>query len=533
MTLPKSILACLVGAAFIHSGALARQELTARGVVFHDENRNGERDDGERGVPQVLVSNGEWFVKTNNRGEYEIPMLEGDGFVFIVKRRGWKLATDEQGLPKFYYAHKPDGSPDDDFIYPGSEPTGPLPESIDFPMHVEAEHGRFRALVIADPQPYNEREVDYYRRDVIAEAAECDADFAIILGDLVGDDLDLFHPLNEAQADLGIPVFNVLGNHDLNFMARTDEHSDETFERVYGPSHYAFQWAGVHFLVLDTVNWKGYQPDEEGNPSNGNYEGGLSRRQLLFVRNYLSRVPTDQLVVMCMHIPLDGPGKHSVPELKVLNSLFYRHPYTLSLSGHMHTQRHTFFGPAQGYANQLGTEHHHYNVGTASGQWWRGRPDERGIPHALMQDGTPNGFALIDFNENTYEITYRGAGMDPDEQIRVFVPEQRSAGADEPFRVFANIFNGSERSEVSMRLDNGEWMTMRREVRPDPFYERIRELEQRDDADYTGIGAAKDCEHLWVTEIPEYPEPGEHLIEVRERDMFGRLHTASTTVEIP
>ena len=38
---------------------------TARGVVFHDRNQNGQRDAGEPGLPNVLVSNQQEVVATD------------------------------------------------------------------------------------------------------------------------------------------------------------------------------------------------------------------------------------------------------------------------------------------------------------------------------------------------------------------------------------------------------------------------------------------------------------------------------------
>ena len=60
------------------------------------------------------------------------------------------------------------------------------------------------------------------------------------LGDIVFDDLSVMEPLNQAIALIGLPWYNVIGNHDLNMDAPNDELSDETFERFYGPAYYSF-----------------------------------------------------------------------------------------------------------------------------------------------------------------------------------------------------------------------------------------------------------------------------------------------------
>jgi hypothetical protein len=198
-------------------------------------------------------------TRTDWRGRYRLPVGD-DTIIFVVKPRGWSPPIDADGLPRFYYVHKPQGSPSH-LRFAGVAPTGPLPESIDFPLARSREPGSFRTVVFSDPQPYTLQEIDYLSRDVVAELVGVDAAFGLSLGDLVGDDLALFEPLNQAVGRIGIPWYNVHGNHDMNFRAHADEYADETFERVYGPATYAFQVGRVHFVVLDNVIYAGANPD--------------------------------------------------------------------------------------------------------------------------------------------------------------------------------------------------------------------------------------------------------------------------------
>ena len=115
-------------------------------------------------------------------------------------------------------------------------------------------------IAFGDTQPYDLEQLDYLSRDVIAELIGTDAAFGFTLGDLVGDDLSLFEPLNRAIARIGVPWYPVIGNHDMNYDAVGDEDSDESYERVYGPSTYAFEYARAHFLVLDDVVYGGARP---------------------------------------------------------------------------------------------------------------------------------------------------------------------------------------------------------------------------------------------------------------------------------
>jgi hypothetical protein len=176
-------------------------------------------------VADIKVSNGDQIVKTDPSGRYEIPIGD-DTIVFVIKPRGYMTPVNDDQLPQFYYIHKPAGSPPD-FKYAGVAPTGPLPESVDFPLVKRAEPDKFRALIFGDTQPRDIAEVEYMAHDVIAQVIASeghDAAFGVTLGDIVFDDLDVMKPHNQAIAMIGIPWYNVIGNHDTRrssgFMAR-------------------------------------------------------------------------------------------------------------------------------------------------------------------------------------------------------------------------------------------------------------------------------------------------------------------------
>ena len=255
-------------------------------------------------------------------------------------------------------------------------------------------------IVMGDPQPYTRQEVRYYANDCIAELVDTPAILGMSLGDIVGDDLALFEQVNAVQGLVGVPWYNVIGNHDMNFRSPNDKYSDETYERVYGPTNYAFQYGQVHFVVLDNVYWRGRVDPNSGN-HNGNYEGRITDSQLKFVGNFLKHVPTDDLVVVCTHIPLPeiyGQNiQHRTQGLKSLLKLLSSHPHTLSFSAHTHFNHHAFLDHEHGYKNQAGHEHHHHNVATGSGSWYRGPKDEQGFPVTTMADGAPNGYIVATF----------------------------------------------------------------------------------------------------------------------------------------
>src|SRR5690606_30186050 len=127
----------------------------------------------------------------------------------------------------------------------------------------------------------------YIAHDVVEDLVGTDASFGVTLGDITFDNLDLFEPQAKMIALLGIPWYNVIGNHDINYDAGHDHHSDETFERVFGPSYYSFDHGPVHFLVLDDIEWL---VNEDGK---GRYRGGLGKEQMEFIKNDLAMIPED------------------------------------------------------------------------------------------------------------------------------------------------------------------------------------------------------------------------------------------------
>ncbi len=500
-------------------------EQLASGVVFHDRDGDGRRDRWERGLGGVAVSNGRDVVRTNWRGRYRLP-VSGDAILFVVKPRGWAPPQGEDRLPRFYYVHKPAGSPPG-LAFEGVAPTGPLPPSVDFPLHPADESDAFRMILFGDTQTYDMEEIDFLSRDVIEELVGTEAAFGMTLGDLVGDDLALFEPLNRAIGRIGVPWYSVLGNHDLNFRAPGDAHSDETFERVYGPATYAFQVGRVHFIVLDDVIYAGARPD--GAP--GRYDGGLDRRQLDFVRNYLATVSARDRIVLAMHIPLVKPPQE-VPQRRELFEILSSHPHTMSFSAHTHFQAHHFFGPEDGYDSP--NPHHHVVHATTSGSWWQGELDEVGIPHATMRCGAPNGYSIVEFDGVDYAIHFRAARRPADHQMNVYAPDAAAAGGSSGEEVLVNLFSGSERSTVEVRLRESApaaWTRLERVERPDPAYVAVRAREAaRRPRRGRGLPPPHPSPHLWAGALPAAPSPGTYTLEVRARDGLGQTFTAQRLI---
>jgi len=510
-------------AALLTYSVAAQDEVT--GYVYNDMNQNNKKEKKEPGISNIAVTNGEQVVLTDKNGRYELAIGD-DNIISVIKPSGYDVTTDANHLPQFFYNHKPQGSPNLEFK--GVLPTGKLPKSVNFGLIKTEETNKFTALVFGDPQAYTLEEIEYFKRGIVSEVeAIKNVPFGLSLGDLVGDDLSLFNPYIAAVKEIGVPWYNLMGNHDMNYDAEKDALSDETYEAHFGPANYAFNYGKVHFIVLDNILY----PDPR---DHSGYWGGFREDQLNFIANDLRYVPKNHLVVLAFHIPLSEPTGDSFrdEDRERLFSLLKDYPNTLSLSAHTHIQKQTFFDASQGWLRER--PHHEYNVGTTSGDWYSGKLNDQGIPISTMRDGTPKGYAFLHFDENQYKIEYKVAGKPKDFQIEIFAPKVVAKGRKTKAGIYANFFMGSEKDTVLYRIDNGEWQPMSYVQDYDPSYVAL--VYEWDTKTELMAGRRSSnpivSNHLWRGSIPTKLEIGRHKIEIKATDMFGKEYTETSSYSL-
>jgi hypothetical protein len=506
----------------------ANAQSFVKGYVFEDVNKNKKMDRAERGVTGVAVSNGIEVVLTDSKGKYTLPISE-DAIIFVVKPAGYSVPINEDMLPQFYYIHKPKGSPV--LEYPGVSPTGELPKLVNFPLYKNNEGDKFTSLIFGDPQVYSLEEIDYFSRGVVSELEGVEnISFGLTMGDLVGDDLDLFAPLIKSVKKIGVPWHNLPGNHDMNFDSQADSLSFETFSAYFGPHTYAMNVGQVHFIVLKNILY----PDPRGGKG---YWGGFTESQFRFMENYVGMVPRDHLLVFAGHIPLsdEGGGTFRDEDRLRLFNLLKDHPNTLSLSAHTHMQKHVFFKEEDGW--KQAKPHHHFNIGTTCGSWYTGRFDENGVPVSTMRDGTPKGYAYMHFDGNKYSIRYKAAGHSADHQMTIYAPKVVEHKSRSWPGIFVNFFMGHSDDEVLLRVDNGAWQKMNYIETYDPSYQSELFLWDFTEELIPGKrpSPARLSKHLWNSFVPTGLDPGEHTIEIKATDMFGNIYFDSKkfTIKTP
>ncbi len=480
-----------------------------RGVVFEDRNRDSARQQGEPGVKDVAVTNGRDVALTDARGRYELPAHD-NMTVSVTKPAGFEVPLDELNFPQFYYHHLPEGSPD--LRFGGLEPTGPLPTAINFPIVRSAAEGRaFDCAVVGDTQTYSNRELGYLRDGVVEDIAargdmgECGA---LLLGDLMGDDLALYPRFKQVMSLADVPIRAVPGNHDLDFDAPSADHSKDTYRREIGPAWYSFDIGDVHFVGLDNVSYPCTAEDSPGRSycerpqSHPRYNGVIGEAQMTWLANDLASVPADKLVVVMTHIPLvsyidQRSEVHQTDDVAQLYALLEGRK-ALSLSGHTHTveamSTGTSFG---GWEAAVGVEalpFPHVVAGAASGSWWGGDLDADGVPMAFARNGTPGGYGVFSFDRTSFTTAYDPTTLDDGQTMGVSLNHPRFREWAQALRDFnrsrprneetppvnandlgdpdlvttaelgdtwlvANVYNGTRETEVTAFLD-GEPLAM-------------------------------------------------------------------------
>lgn len=504
-----------------------------------------------KGTPlkDVLVSNGRDVVRTDAFGRYSLPVEPGQT-IFVVKPSGFEVPIDPTTrLPKFSYVHDPYGTPASlRFRYGGMPATGPLPVSIDFELKRTPEPDKYDVVLLTDPQPQSTAEIAFVRDDVVSGLIGTDAAFGITCGDIAFNDLSMYGRINKIIGRIGIPWRNIGGNHDFDCEAPDATRARDTFKSVYGAPYHAFEHGKALFVMLDNVEYLGPHRTCEG--SKEHYRGFFPPDQLAFVETLLAATPKDRLVVFVMHIPLktylgDDPARSTVNAADLLKLIGDRP--SVSFSGHTHSTEHHYLGAEAGFTGA--TPHHHHVLTAVSGSWWSGPRDHRGIASADSYDGTPNGHHVLSVDGSSYTTRFVAAA-EPAQQMRISLEPHNSQGTVRgerrlsmverlrspvsigqaaATRVVVNVFDGGPKTKVSLAVDGGKPIEMKRATGPDPFFVEVFDRHHETFKEWV---SPQPCSHLWEAALPRDLLAGAYALQVTAADEYGRRHTDSMVLEV-
>jgi predicted phosphodiesterase len=310
------------------------------GTVFVDANRNGTRDPAERGMAGVAVSNQRQVVRSAADGTYTLPDA-GYGLVFASLPDGF-------GASGTFWRTPVNGVAD----------IGLVPR--------ETRQGQRFSFIHASDTHVSAQSLPRLQR-LRAMVDQQKPDFVIITGDLVRDALRVgeaeaagYYDMYVAEVGrFSVPVWSVPGNHEnfgierhLSLVGATHPlYGKGMYRARLGPNYYSFEYGGVHFVGLDSVDiadlW---------------YYGHLDMVQLAWLRADLAVIAPGTPVVTFNHIPFvsaaesangfrdDGPApslikvegktvyRHIVSNFGEVQATLKGHDWTLALGGHLHTR---------------------------------------------------------------------------------------------------------------------------------------------------------------------------------------------------
>lgn len=437
-----------------------------------------------KGLGGVAVTDGQQVTTTAADGTFSLISPGGRPFVYLSLPAGVEIPCSAPGVAALHQPVRPDAAGE---------------ASALFNLQLAAANeDRHAFLVLADPQLYDPDDVRRFQTETAASVQTTlrilgsQPVFGVVAGDLMFDRHELYPDYVQGIGSAGVSCFQVLGNHDVNRAAATDELAPEVFGRYFGPSYYSFNRGRIHYVVLDSVFWQG-----------DDYFGYLDQTQLEWLRQDLELVEKGGTVVLFMHIPplttshlRRGQAK---PDRKVclanrrrLNEIlepFQAHVF----AGHMHEAEHLTDGRLSIHV-----------CGAVCGGWWEG---------PVCPDGTPAGYQVVEVEGSSIRWRYQGTGLPPGEQIRVY---PRGADPAAPEEMVANVWDWSPGWQVYWYEQGIRRGSMSRRTGMDPLARQLYNGDQRParhrwvEAELTG--------HLFYAPVPA--DCRDILVEAI--DPFGR-----------
>ena len=235
--------------------ALASAQL--RGTVYHDADRNGLRNASEKGLAGISVSDGKNVVKTSPDGSFELPANPQARFVTVTTPSGYRPGD-------AHYIR----------IEPGRE-------KYNFGLVRTGYTGAFEFVQIADPETPTPKEwLDNLKAYVAANPTA----FIMHTGDICYKPGQEFHAANVRTRHMGVPMYYIIGNHDL----LGGDYGEQHYENLFGPVWYSFEVGNVHFLALPMLG--------------GDHAPSYNKKQVLeWIKNDLAQTDPDKKVIIFDH----------------------------------------------------------------------------------------------------------------------------------------------------------------------------------------------------------------------------------------
>lgn len=471
----------LVGISLTASNLVGGQE-KLKSNSLQQTKLTGYIKSGGKGLANVSVTDGFLVVVTDNNGFYNFIANPKARFVHFSVPSGYKIPH-QQSIAQFY-----------SLINVAVEN-----HQADFTLEkLSTNDDKHGFVVWADTQIQNERDAELLLKnsapDLKALTASYPKDFlhGIGCGDLVWDAFNLFPDYKKAISLSGLPFYNVIGNHDMDINARTDEGSSQTFESHFGPTYYSYNRGKIHYIVLDDVFFVGVDKK---------YIGYITENQLSWLEQDLQNVKTGSTIVLSVHIPTyNNQHKRKKVAEEMGGTVTNRERlYEILQSYQVHIMSgHTHFNEV--IINKNITEHVH---GTVCGGWWTGD---------ICGDGTPNGYGVYEVDGDKISWFYKSTGKDKSHQMRIYAPGKQK---DFPEEAAINIWNYDKNWKVLCYADGNLLGSPEQRTSYDPL--AVESLLGKELPAIRGWVEPNLTDHLFYIKVPKQTK----LLEVVATDGFG------------
>lgn len=390
-----------------------------------------------KGIAGVAVTDGFNVTTTGKDGSYQLQSNKTAEFIYISVPAGYTFPH-EKRIAKFYERINPNGN------------TFKKDFNLD---KLEVDDRKHQFVVWADTQMISESDAAQLKaesapdlKNLVASYPKGSLFHGIGCGDLVWDHFELFDDYKEAIDMTGVTFFNVIGNHDMDLDARTDDYSARTFKQQFGPTYYSYNRGDIHYVVLDDVFFIGTAKK---------YIGYITENQLQWLEQDLALVKAGTTVVLSLHIPTyTGLAKRNKKEEELGGTVSNRkqlykilEPYKVHImSGHTHFN--------ENWEENNIMEHNH---GTVCGAWWTG---------PICGDGTPMGYGVYEVNGSEIKWYYKSTGKTKEHQLRLYGKGKVTGSPDE---ISANVWNWDAKWNVEWFEDGVSKGKMEQRVGLDPM----------------------------------------------------------------
>lgn len=422
-----------------------------------------------KGVANVVISDGFNVVQTDKDGKYVIEVNSLAKFVWVSTPSGYEFKT-ESYVAKHYE-------------------TLTAGKNLNFELKpLKQKDNRHNFIIWADPQVKNKKDVQKLMEESVPDVKRLIKGMknipvhGITVGDIVWDNHELFADYNNAVDAMGIPFFQALGNHDMDYRMGGDETSDKTFQEHYGPTYYSFNRGKAHYVVLDDVRYLGTER---------NYDGFISQVQLEWLAKDLQFVAKDALLIINLHIPVHNSVKNNNDFYAILDGYTNVH----IMSGHTHYNK-----------NVIKNNIFEHNHGTVCGAWWTG---------PICEDGTPSGYGVYEVNGTDLKWYYQPTGLDRTEQLHIYVDELTNQK-----RLIANVWNYDPMWKVEYFLDGKAMGNLAQETGFDPLSVKLYKGDKLPNG--RTFAEPKKTDHIFVAHF----EPSVKKVKVVVTDRFGEKFIA-------